>query len=549
MTRWFDPILLSKLLLNVIVSKVFSQYADRRLIMAALDTVPEAELLERCKIDPDAPAPPGETWIDYIADLGDGFDATYAMAYLLAQDSVSVGGVALPRGEALVMGGDEVYPTSSGPAYKSRLISPYGLAMPPVEGRRDLPVFMIPGNHDWYDGLMMFLALFCRGRPVRTKYVQWRTPQRRSYFALQLTDKWWLWAVDIALTTDVDQPQADYFTAIARNMPPGSHIIICSAEPGWYKADVPGARTYRCLSYVASLAKSYGRNLDIPLALSGDTHHYARYDAVDRPAKFITSGGGGAFLHGTNHMKETIRADTRWLREDLTLSLKSRYPSSDESNRLLCGNFKFPLLNTGFAAALGIVYWLAALPMQWWPVDGHGWAFVAMLLGFGGYTAYQEHGGGRFWKNWVSIPHVAAHWAVAAGLGCLFARFNAQLPAMFQWGEIPFWLFAVEMTVVGGAVAGFIFGVFLYLTCRFCGMNHNDAFSAMRLDSHRHFLRLHIKGDEVTVYPIALDRVPRRDEWERNPDAGDNLPAPKLRPKTALRPRLIEEPIIIRANL
>jgi hypothetical protein len=37
MAHWFNPLLLLKLLSNV--SSVFGQYADRRLIVAALDTV------------------------------------------------------------------------------------------------------------------------------------------------------------------------------------------------------------------------------------------------------------------------------------------------------------------------------------------------------------------------------------------------------------------------------------------------------------------------------------------------------------------------------
>jgi hypothetical protein len=45
---------------------------------------------------------------------------------------------------------------------------------------------------------------------------------------------------------------------------------------------------------------------------------------------------------------------------------------------------------------------------------------------------------------------------------------------------------------------------------RWWNLNHNDAFSAMRLDSHRNFLRLRIKDDAVTIYPIGLNRVPRR---------------------------------------
>jgi hypothetical protein len=47
MVRWFNPILLIKLLNNVVTSAMFGQYADRRLMIAALDTVPPEKHLER----------------------------------------------------------------------------------------------------------------------------------------------------------------------------------------------------------------------------------------------------------------------------------------------------------------------------------------------------------------------------------------------------------------------------------------------------------------------------------------------------------------------
>ena len=49
MTAWFNPKLLAKLLWRVIVSDLFGQYADRRLIVAALDTVSSKELVKRAK--------------------------------------------------------------------------------------------------------------------------------------------------------------------------------------------------------------------------------------------------------------------------------------------------------------------------------------------------------------------------------------------------------------------------------------------------------------------------------------------------------------------
>ena len=140
MTAWFQPVLLAKLLWRVVVSDLFGQYADGRLIVAALDPVSETELVARAKqfvsenaddevwaFRPDAN---GSIWIDFVADLGDGFDATYAIASLLAQETLPVGGHVTRRGQLLVMGGDEVYPNASLENYSKRLRDPYDWAFP-----------------------------------------------------------------------------------------------------------------------------------------------------------------------------------------------------------------------------------------------------------------------------------------------------------------------------------------------------------------------------------------------------------------------------------
>ena len=84
MASWFEPRLLAKLLGRVIISDLFGQYADRRLILAALDPVGPQELFVRAQkfmpghdneqvwiFTPDAE---GALWIDFLADLGDGFN-------------------------------------------------------------------------------------------------------------------------------------------------------------------------------------------------------------------------------------------------------------------------------------------------------------------------------------------------------------------------------------------------------------------------------------------------------------------------------------------
>jgi hypothetical protein len=53
-----------------------------------------------------------EIYVDYVADLGDGFDSTYAIAYSIGKNELKVkhatGDLVLPRADCLIMGGDEV---------------------------------------------------------------------------------------------------------------------------------------------------------------------------------------------------------------------------------------------------------------------------------------------------------------------------------------------------------------------------------------------------------------------------------------------------------
>lgn len=85
MTKWFSFRVLKNAANRVILSSVFGEYADRRLIQAALD------------INKEAYSPITESnddfWVDYVADLGDGFDSTYSIAYLLGQKEIKVDGL------------------------------------------------------------------------------------------------------------------------------------------------------------------------------------------------------------------------------------------------------------------------------------------------------------------------------------------------------------------------------------------------------------------------------------------------------------------------
>ena len=139
MVRWYDPRLLARVGVRTLVSAVFGQYADQRLVQAATDPASGRDLVfrhdysEQNALDPGrriACDKDGSYWIDYICDIGDGFEPTYATAYLLAQDSLEFPGTgALPHGDILIMGGDQCYPQATRPDYKKRLQNPYDIAL------------------------------------------------------------------------------------------------------------------------------------------------------------------------------------------------------------------------------------------------------------------------------------------------------------------------------------------------------------------------------------------------------------------------------------
>jgi hypothetical protein len=72
---------------------------------------------------------------------------------------------------------------------------------------------------------------------------------------------------------------------------------------------------------------------------------------------------------------------------------------------------------------------------------------------------------------------------------------------------------------------------------------HQDSFSALGIKNYKNFLRMKFEPDKLTIYPIALDKVPGRYGWE--PRDKDAVEGSLINPKKKLKPRLIEGPIVI----
>ena len=103
-------------------------------------------------------------------------------------------------------------------------------------------------------------------------------------------------------------------------------------------------------------------------------------------------------------------------------------------------------------------------------------------------------------------------------------------------------LYTALMIIIGGILGAFVFGIYWVVTSLLFGM-HPDSFSALGIRNYKNFLRMKFEQDKLTIYPIALDKVPGRIGWKpRDKDAVDG---PLIDPKKALKPRLIEGPIVI----
>lgn len=425
MVRWFAPKLLIWAAFHDSVSRLFGRYADQRVIQHLSDPIPHEtaddarrKFVHRYDYSESPGRADGEFWVDYVADMGDGFDSTYAIAHLLAAEKLE-GGIGLSEaagikripdlpakctlqhGRLLLLGGDAIYPWPSQEEYESHLMKPYSWALPKSGEQARTDVFAIPGNHDWYDGLAAFDDLFCRARSDAsrrnpTRFGDWQTRQHRSYFAIKLPNNWWIWGADIQLNRQIDNGQREYFRAVSEFMQKGDNFILCTAQPSWYYLDKPEER-YERQNLRTLIDAPIRRGAKLCAILSGDWHHYCRYQETDQlNINLITAGGGGAYLAGTSQLESAVKFE--WLGRDLEFRMDRKlqpsptaaengepqptptaedacYPSRRESKRLAWGNLKFPFRNWTFALAIGVVYWLLA------------WSFSGLKVGF-----------------WVNIP-------------------------------------------------------------------------------------------------------------------------------------------------
>ena len=517
----------------------------------------------------------------------------------MSQPALTLQGIddALPRGEILFLGGDGVYPTANTTRYEDQLVTPYRMAFKAgvAEGRSAIDselaerphIFALPGNHDWYDSLVAFKQLFCShvfndrkfATDKKTLTGGWHTRQRRSYFTLKLPQKWWLLAVDLQLSHNIDVAQLLYFESIIETMERGDKVILCLPEPYWEKyikyQDVPEVvDKYRQKDEsIAKLDRYFEKQgVEVKAFVAGDLHHYRRFEDEHGVQK-LTAGGGGAFLHPTHdfdYRKAEMEAGRSLYFKGF--SLRGEYPDYKTSKKMGWRDFGFLFHNWTFGILTALIYFVLAFLVQgrpdgnrlnwtdrdlWWStikitlarVIDEPLLILVILLLLLGLIIFTDSSSRK--QKWIGgFLHGIAHLTGAFIFGWLAyvvslwisAKFDVPVPPNATLSYSAIWFFSVLIVSrLGGYIAGsFIMGAYLYISLHFFGRHSNEAFSALKIEGYKNFLRFHIdKSGTLTIYPIKIETVPATDEWT---DAGEYF-----KPAGGTRPELIEDkPIVVR---
>ncbi|EER13165.1 hypothetical protein Pmar_PMAR020755 [Perkinsus marinus ATCC 50983] len=709
MVSWYSLFMTTYIPQVTVMLKVFMGRFDVRTLLAALTREPEDTLTFEDQSDKE------ETWFDFFADGGDGFDSSYTVGRLIAQpylgvdvpkdaavaekvsklpiSGVPVRGpgqgrssdsfaikrhnsmpilghganrvrtesvssethltglqrvpsdsgtghrrIMLPRASVVFHGGDLAYPVPSHKAFVNRLIRPLEWALPPYEEVTtteskssavvDQPQFFaIPGNHDWYDGLEVYLHWLVG----QDHLAGWKLPQKCSYFAVKLSHGWWIWGLDLSLSYDLDRPQYEYFCGLldSGKVSTEDRVVVITHRPNWEMGTIdhgwfmtsatPSQRT----GYLLSVLLDKIGEPRLAMRLAGDVHHYSRYmpsvitstfvlrrirggmislsvQDGSKGVPLVTSGGAGAFLHPTHFPPKDI------LQKEYTRV--ESYPPEKVSRRLTWLNpIQFRRRNWGADVVLGM--WYLAMSISALPLCDAGRVlkqpnallglyefvvliieaydkifrqsyvslvgqiiFIAMCIGCAEeqmgqakrfivglihgmchslaavsavclvecFCEYLSNvtptasGGdaleildstealivsalGPFWVGYASSRNIRSHRPLSIGINASNTCFP-QFPPIdrFQYlgylGSVSPFLYII-MT----PIASFIFGVYLVISLNYLGQHWNEAFSSLRIQDYKHFLRMWISPDtgDLHIFVIGIDHVARH--WEADP--------------------------------
>jgi hypothetical protein len=221
-----------------------------------------------------------------------------------------------------IISSDVIYPTGSVNEYDTKFFRPYQ--------DYDAPIYAVPGNHVWYDGLGGFMRVFCGApelppesapKPLSRAWwrrLLWKSPDlpdaarlaaaeslrsRPSQQARQPGPYWVIDAgpirivgIDTGILGDIDADQGAWLRRVSAGPKPK---ILVTGKPiyvdgAYHPGPIEGGGT------VDDIVRDPACNY--VAAIGGDIHNYQHYpvEVGDRTIEYIVSGGGGAFMHATH---------------------------------------------------------------------------------------------------------------------------------------------------------------------------------------------------------------------------------------------------------
>jgi len=265
--------------------------------------VPKDFIIDRSDLDP--------ARFLVVGDTGEGDESQWALVPSL-----------LERGKDthfMVICSDVVYPAGDVNEYLNKFYKPYKYY--------PKPIYALPGNHDWCDGLNGFMVHFCGAEPssrsVGRNWILrrlWRKAARVQpgvlercrdlrpeleehikqpgpYFAID-TGPLRIVSIDTGINSQLDREQGEWLYRVSSNSPKPK--ILLTGKPIYVDNKYRPGSIEDSTTEVDDIVRMGEHNY--VAVIGGDIHNYQRYPVKvgNRTIQYIVSGGGGAFMSDTH---------------------------------------------------------------------------------------------------------------------------------------------------------------------------------------------------------------------------------------------------------
>jgi hypothetical protein len=318
---WLDPRLLWQARRNDLIARFLSDPVndERRRWVASQrqrQDVPQDFVIDRSDLE--------SVGFLVVGDTGEGDESQFALVPPLLEMAKGT--------QFMVICSDVIYPTGDVNEYLEKYCIPY----------KDYsePIYALPGNHDWYDGLNGFMVHFCGAEPSerslgRNRLLRrlWRKAERVEpevlrrcralrpaldehlrqpgpYFAID-TGPLRIVGIDTGINGQLDRDQGEWLRWVSSSSPKPK--ILLTGKPLYVDNEHrPGSIEDGAMK-VDDIVRASEHNY--VAVIGGDTHNYQRYpvEVGNRKIQYIVSGGGGAYLSDTHRIP---RVDVNGVDED-----------------------------------------------------------------------------------------------------------------------------------------------------------------------------------------------------------------------------------------